>query len=98
MISRHWRGVARQAFAQAYLDHLRDHTFPALRKLPGFIDASVHRRDVRDGVEFVVITHWESIDAIRGFAGDDIDVAVVPPEVQPMMADYDRDVRHYEAL
>ena len=98
MISRHWRGVAKPAFADAYVDHLRDDTFPALRKLPGFIDASIHRRGVLDGVEFVVITHWESLDAIRSFAGEDIEAAVVPAAVQAMMVGYDHEVRHYEAL
>jgi heme-degrading monooxygenase HmoA len=98
MISRHWRGVAKTAFADAYVDHLQHDTFVSLRKLPGFIDASIHRRVVPEGVEFVVITHWDSLDAIRDFAGDDIETAVVPGAVQSMMVDYDRTVRHYEAL
>jgi heme-degrading monooxygenase HmoA len=98
MIARHWRGVARPSSAQAYVDHLRHETFPALRKLDGFIDASIFRRPVPDGVEFLVITHWDSLDAIRAFAGDDIEAAVVPQKVQSMMVDCDRTVRHYEAL
>jgi len=98
MISRHWRGVAKAAFADAYVDHLQHHTFVALRKMPGFIDASIHQRVVPEGVEFVVITHWDSLDAIREFAGDDIETAVVPPAVQAMMVEYDPTVRHYEAL
>jgi heme-degrading monooxygenase HmoA len=98
MIARHWTGVAKAESAQAYVDHLRHHTFPALRKLDGFIDASILRRAVPAGVEFVVISHWDSLEAISAFAGDDIDVAVVPPAVQAMMVDYDRSVRHYEAL
>ena len=98
MIARHWRGVAKPSSAQAYLDHLRDHTFPALRKLDGFIDASIFRRPVPEGVEFLVITHWDSLDAIHAFAGNDIEAAVVAPQVQAMMVDYDRTVRHYEAL
>jgi heme-degrading monooxygenase HmoA len=98
MIARHWRGVAKAASAQAYVDHLRHDTFPALRKLEGFIDASILRRAVPDGVEFLVITHWDTLEAIAEFAGDDIEAAVVPPAVQAMMVDYDRTVRHYEAL
>lgn len=98
MISRHWRGVAKPDCADAYVQHLLDETFPALRKLPGFIDAAIHRRVVPEGVEFLVVSHWDSLDAIRGFAGNDIEAAVVPARVQAMMVDYDRDVRHYEAL
>ena len=98
MIARHWKGVAKAASADAYVDHLRHDTFPALRKLGGFIDASIFRRAVPEGVEFVVVTHWDTLEAIRAFAGDDIEAAVVPPNVQAMMVDYDRTVRHYEAL
>jgi heme-degrading monooxygenase HmoA len=98
MISRQWRGVARTAQAQDYVEHLRTDTFPQLRKLPGFVDASILRRDVERGVEFLVVTHWQSLDAIRRFAGNDVESAVVPDEVQQMMIEYDRRVRHYEIV
>jgi heme-degrading monooxygenase HmoA len=98
MIARHWKGVAKAACAGAYVDHLRHETFPALRKLDGFIDASILRRYVSEGVEFVVVTHWDTLESIRAFAGADIEAAVVPERVQAMMVDYDRTVRHYEAL
>lgn len=98
MISRHWAGIAKAHCAEAYVEHLSNDTFPALRKLPGFIDASVLRRSVPAGVEFLIVTNWQSIDAIRAFAGDQVDVAVVPPNVRDMMVDYDRHVRHYDVL
>ena len=98
MIARHWKGVAKASSAAAYVEHLRHDTFPALRKLEGFIDAAIFRREVPEGVEFVVITHWDTLEAIEAFAGRDIEVAVVAPAVQAMMVDYDRAVRHYEAL
>ena len=44
MISRQWRGLAREDQARNYLKHLRTETFPALRKLPGFVDASILSR------------------------------------------------------
>jgi hypothetical protein len=96
VISRQWRGVAKAAQADAYVEHLREETFPAIRRLPGFVRASILRRPVPEGVEFVVITEWASLDSIRAFAGDDVEVAVVPPKVREMMLDYDRTVRHYE--
>jgi len=98
MISRHWRGLAHKVHADAYVDHLRTETFPSIRALPGFQDASILRRDVPEGVEFLVVTRWTSLEAIRAFAGDDPEVAVVPDKVQAMMLDYDRTVRHYEEL
>jgi heme-degrading monooxygenase HmoA len=98
MISRQWRGLAKRAQAQAYVEHLRTDTFPQLRKLAGFVEASILRREVARGVEFLVVTRWESLDAIRQFAGNDVESAVVPQEVQRMMIEYDRRARHYEEI
>jgi len=98
MISRQWRGLARQEQAAAYVEHLRTDTFPALRKLAGFRGASILRRDVARGVEFLVVTEWDSVQAIVAFAGVDVETAVVPPEVHAMMIEYDRVVRHYEVV
>ena len=98
MISRQWRGVAHREHAGAYLQHLRDATFPALRQLPGFIEGSILRRERPEGVEFLVVTQWVSLEAIRSFAGANVEAAVVPEAVVAMMVDYDRAVRHYEVL
>jgi len=70
MISRHWRGVAKTDLAEAYVDHLRHDTFPSLARIPGFIQASILRRDVTTGTEFQIVTVWESLGAIRAFAGE----------------------------
>lgn len=48
------------------------------------------------GVEFLVITLWDSMDAIRKFAGDDPEAAVVEPEARAVLSDYDNFVRHCE--
>jgi len=98
MISRHWWGLARAAFAEAYEEHLQSETFPAIRKLPGFVSASILRRSVPEGVEFLIVTNWLSVEAIRAFAGPNAETAVVPQKVQDMMVDYDRMVRHYEVV
>ena len=98
MIARHWRGVAKREFADAYVEHLHSETFPQLVQLPGFHDASLLRRDVEQGVEFLVVTVWKSLDAIRSFAGKDTQSAVVPLKVQQMMIEYDRRARHYEVV
>ncbi|MBE7366204.1 antibiotic biosynthesis monooxygenase family protein [Ramlibacter pallidus] len=98
MISRQWRGLAKSSRADAYVEHLHAETFPAIRALPGFQGASILRRALPEGVEFLVVTQWASLEAIRAFAGDAVDVAVVPEKVQEMMVDYDRVVRHYEVV
>ena len=96
MIARHWRGVARAECVREYEAHLLTETFPALTDIAGFVDASIHTRRVAEGVEFLVITRWQSLDAIRGFAGDDVEAAVVPAVVQAMMIGYDRRATHYD--
>jgi heme-degrading monooxygenase HmoA len=67
-------------------------------QLPGFHDASLLRRNEERGVEFLVVTVWKSLDAIRSFAGNDLQSAVVPVKVQQMMIEYDRRARHYEVV
>jgi heme-degrading monooxygenase HmoA len=98
MISRQWRGLARADTAQSYIEHLRHETFPKLREIPGFLDASILARTVDRGTEFLIVTRWRSMEAIQQFAGQDAEVAVVPEKVQAMMIDYDRSVRHYEVV
>jgi heme-degrading monooxygenase HmoA len=96
MISRHWIGVARPGETDHYVDHLKNDTFPRLMRIKGFISASILTRTVDHGTEFLIVTVWESMEAIKQFAGEAADIAVVPPEVQAMMVAYDRNVRHYE--
>jgi heme-degrading monooxygenase HmoA len=98
VISRQWRGLARAEFADAYVDHLRSDTFPAIRKIPGFSSASILRRDLPTGVEFLIVTNWASIEAVRAFAGSSPENAVVPQKVRDMMIEFDPVVQHYEVV
>jgi heme-degrading monooxygenase HmoA len=98
MISRQWRGLAKSSHADRYVEHLREETFLKLKEIQGFVSASILRRSVPNGVEFLIVTTWESIDAIHSFAGTDVETAVVPPRVQEMMVEYDNRVRHYQIV
>jgi len=98
MISRQWRGLARGERAADYEAHLRADTFPALRRLDGFVDAEILRRALPQGVEFLVVTRWRSLAAIGAFAGRDLEAAVVPERVRAMMLEYDERARHYEIV
>jgi heme-degrading monooxygenase HmoA len=98
MISRQWRGLARTESAAAYEEHLRTETFPSLRAIEGFVDASILKRTLEGGVEFLIVTRWRSLRAVEAFAGADAEVAVVPEKVRRMMIDCDRTVRHYEIV
>lgn len=98
MISRQWRALAHASRAQDYIEHLRTETFPALRQLPGFVDASILSRPLGEGVEFLIVTKWDSMDAIAGFSGADPELAVVPARAADMMIEYDQRVRHFEIV
>jgi heme-degrading monooxygenase HmoA len=80
VISRQWRGLTKPECAEAYLEHLRTATFPAIRKIPGFLSSTILRRRTHAGVEFLIVTQWASVEAIREFAGAETEAAVVPKQ------------------
>lgn len=97
MIARLWRGVAPDGpNADAYLRHLRESVLPALAAIDGYRDVRVLRRDDPGRVEFLVMTFWDSMAAIRRFAGAEPERAVVEPGARAVLAEYDDFVRHYE--
>ncbi len=98
MISRHWRGRTKPGVDQAYIDHLKADTVPKISAMPGFVSASILKRDGPDGAEFEIVTVWESRRAIEAFAGQDIEAAVVPEVARAMLAEFDTRVRHYEIV
>jgi heme-degrading monooxygenase HmoA len=96
MISRHWKGIAKPGQADNYRSHLKNDTFPKLSAIEGFVRACILTRVLDQGTEFLIITVWQSMEAIERFAGVPADMAVVPPVVQAMMVEYDRKVIHYD--
>lgn len=96
MIARVWRGYTAPEKAHLYLEHLEQNVFPELYQIGGFRGANVLQREQDGDVEFVVMTLWESMDAIRQFAGENADVAVVAPAAQAVLHQYDATVTHYE--
>ena len=89
MISRQWRGPAKPSAADRYVEHLRVETFPLLSRIEGFMGASILRRTLAEAVEFLIVTRWDSLEAIRRFAGANAAQAVVPDTVRAMMVSYD---------
>jgi heme-degrading monooxygenase HmoA len=98
MIIREWRGRASLKRAAAYPDHFRHAVLPELRHIPGFLGATLSRRDQGETVEYLVLTRWPSMDAIHAFAGDDPNKAVVEPGAGAALTDFDDFVRHYEII
>ena len=96
MIARMWRGFAFPENAEEYVKHLQMSVLPELRQIDGFQKVYLMRQDSSEGVEFIVLTLWESMDAIHKFAGEDAEVAVVAPSAQPLFREYDSTVKHFE--
>jgi mannose-6-phosphate isomerase-like protein (cupin superfamily) len=98
MIARRWRGWADgPAKADAYVAHFEGTVRPQLESTDGFVGATLERVEDDGGrTEIVVVTRWASMDAVRAFAGDEVDAAVVEPEARSVLADFDARVRHIE--
>ena len=95
MIIREWRGRALPGRSDAYSRHFRDSVLPELQSIPGFLGAHLCQRQMGDSVEFLVLTRWQSMDAIRSFAGQSVDKAVVEPGAVAALTDFDDRVQHY---
>jgi heme-degrading monooxygenase HmoA len=98
MISRIWHGWTTPANADSYEALLRHEIFQGIegRATPGFRGIDLLRREVSDEVEFVTIMWFDSLDAVRAFAGPDYEAAVVPPAARELLARFDQRSTHYE--
>lgn len=95
-IARHWSARTTEAQVPKYLEHFSKSVLPELRGVSGFLGATVSVRHSANEVEIFVETTWRSLEAVRGFAGADIEAAVVDSEAAALLKDYDRRVSHYE--
>jgi heme-degrading monooxygenase HmoA len=96
MIARHWRGWTKPANADAYERLLRDRVLPGLNKIEGYRGGYVLRSDGPDEVEFVVVNLFESLEAVRQFAGPDYQVPVFEPEARQLLSRVEPTARHYD--
>jgi heme-degrading monooxygenase HmoA len=98
MIVRAWRGYGAAAEAQAYPRHLLQVVRPKLEQLAGYRGLYLLQRRDLEEIEFLVLTLWESMEAVRLFAGDQPERAVVEPEARAALVRFDERVSHYEVL
>ena len=98
MIARTWSGRTTLAKQHAYIAHFTTNVLPELRRLDGFVTASLLRQERGDEVAIFVITTWASKEAIRAFAGNDIERAVVEPEAVDALTSYDATVQHWDIV
>ena len=98
MIARTWTGVVRRADADAYADYIRETGFAEYGRTAGNRGAWMLRRDDGDRTEFITISLWDSVDAIKAFAGEDIEAAVLYPEDERYLIDGESRVTHFEVV
>ncbi len=96
MITRLWRGWTAREHADAYEQFLLTELFPSMRDIPGFRGADVLRRDERGEVAFVTLTRFDSLDAIRAFAGDDYEIPVLEPTARALLSRCDQRAQHFD--
>jgi antibiotic biosynthesis monooxygenase (ABM) superfamily enzyme len=96
LITRLWRGWTALEDAQAYADFLLGSLFPSMREIDGFVDADVLRRREGDEMAFVTLIRFDSLDAIRAFAGDDYEVPVLEPEALALLFRYEERATHFK--
>jgi heme-degrading monooxygenase HmoA len=98
VISRIWHGWTVPENADTYQALLEEEIFVgiAARHIRGFEGIQLLRRDVGTEVEFVTIMRFDSLDAVREFAGEDYEAAVVPPQARAVLARFDARSQHYE--
>jgi len=98
MIDRIWRGRATIENAPKYQKHVTETVFSELTKIPGFQGASLLKREVEGSIDFLAVTTWESLAAIRGFTGDNIETAIVEPAARAVLSEFDEFAAHYEVV
>lgn len=98
MIIRIWHGWTSPGNADTYEALLKEEIFVGIedRRIPGFNGIQLLRREVGSEVEFITIMTFDSLDAVREFAGEDHEAAVVPPKARAVLARFDARSQHYE--
>ncbi len=100
MINRIWHGWTAPKNADAYEALLKEEIFVGIqeRGIAGFRGIELFRREVGSEVEFVTLMRFDSLDAVRSFAGEDYEVAVVPPKARALLSRFDELSHHYEVI
>ena len=96
VISREWVCRCVQDSADRYEELLLTRILPELDGVEGCHGAFVFRRAVADEVEFVVVHLFDSLAAVQGFAGENYETAVVPPDARALLASFDHTARHFD--
>ena len=98
MIARTWRGAVRTEDAEAYAAYIDETGMKAYAATPGNQGAWMLTREVGDLTEFVTLSFWDSLDAIKGFSGEDYETAVFYPEDDRYLVERDLTCTHRQIV
>jgi heme-degrading monooxygenase HmoA len=96
MIARVWRGWTSAENADAYEKLLREVVYPGLQTIGGYVGGYILRHDNRDETEFVTVNLFDSLDAVKAFAGPTYEVPVFEPEARHLLSKVEPIARHYD--
>ena len=98
MIARLWHGSTKPEDADAYEALLKPELLPGISKVPGFMGSYFLKRDLGGEVEFITILLWESLEALKRFAGEDYEISIVPEERRQYLLKHDAKAAHFEVI
>lgn len=98
MIVRIWHGKVSTSKADAYREFTNKTAIPDYQSVKGNISVHILERREGDITHFVTLTFWESLEAIKGFAGENIEVAKYYPEDRDFLLEFEPTVTHYEVV
>lgn len=100
MISRIWHGYTTHENAGTYEDLLKKEIFTGIadRNIKGYRGIQLLRRELESETEFITIMLFDSLDAVKEFAGADYEAAVVPEKAQKLLSHYDKRSQHYDVI
>jgi heme-degrading monooxygenase HmoA len=100
MISRIWHGWASNENADSYENLLKEEIFLGIenREIPGYHGIHLFRREGPEEVEFITLMWFDSLEAVRAFAGEDYEAAVVPPKARALLSRFDARSQHYTVI
>ena len=98
MITRMWHGRVPTSKAREYRIFLNKRAIPDYRSVEGNVDVYILERTEGEVTHFITLSIWESMDAIRGFVGEDIDIAKYYEEDKDFLLEFEPNVLHYEVV
>ena len=98
MICRLWHGWTSLKNADEYEQLLRNHILPGIHRVEGYLGVELLRRSTEGEVEFVTLTYFDSLEAVKRFAGEDYEAAIVPVEARKLLSRFDERSKHYAVL